>query len=123
MVEMGCCYRNCDGKVILDSSIRFETNIYRFCDENIGAKVLFPLFRGLYPPIFENDSSESDICHKILAQHTSRILESLVKFGIIREIPLPVKIDTEYGFLVSNVNVPYFSGYPYYEILPHPPLI
>ncbi|MBI3623003.1 hypothetical protein HY212_02900 [Candidatus Pacearchaeota archaeon] len=139
MTEMRCCYRNCSGKVPSSSETGFRIQIFKYCDENAGEKVLFPFFVSLYPIKREGslefdtypskaDSSvdgvfERDICNKLLAEHASRILEELIKHDVVREVFLPPRVNTEYGFLVTNVAVPFISGYPYYEILPHQSLI
>ncbi len=124
MAEFNCCSLNCNGRVNFYSILAFEMRIYQFCDEHVGEKLLFPVFVGLYPINPKEEVSDSrDICGKLLNMLTSRILDGLASNGILREVPLPVRVDEEYGFLVPRAKVPYFSGYPYYEILPHEPLV
>jgi len=134
-----CCDFAYREKPNLDAHLQFEINVYKFCDENVGERVLFPFFMSMWPyerleveryqdAYYVNKDGKPEISvrtmsTKDIANIASRIVNELIKFEVVEEVPLPVKVDTEWGFLVSNVKVPYFSGYAYYEILHHSPLI
>ena len=61
--------------------IKFVREIYSFCDENIGEKILFPFFMNLWPEI------DCTIEKKDLAFHTSKIVSRLISKRILKEIP------------------------------------
>lgn len=79
----------------------FQNNIYKYCDENVGKKILFPAFRHLYP-IFRDDSSF--LAPKEITTLTNEILNELNAKEILKEVNTPD------GFV---------TGYPMYEILEH----
>jgi len=78
-----------------------KNRIYEYCDNNIKGKILFTAFTNLW---FENH----DISPKDLASLTSKIINSLIKKGVLKEVPKPKNSDVPYGM---------------YKILPHERLI
>ncbi len=82
----------------------FVRNIYNYCDENIGEKILFPVFVNLWP---ENYCS---ISKKDLTEITSKLIKKLMN----REEKILKDISNKKNF--ENV-------YGLYEILPHKELV
>ncbi len=81
----------------------FRENIYSYCDNNIKEEVLSTVFNNLWI------QSIQEISPKNLEILTSRIINDLVKEGVLREIPKPSNfIDIPYGM---------------YKVLPHNGLI
>ena len=112
------------------SITRFELSIHEFCDYHIGEKVLFTFFMSLWP--FEDVDKEGELRiftkalkNKDIAVFTSRVLAKLLRNNVLTEVDMPLRTNGEYQFLLpkGTIRVPYFSGHPYYEILPHEPLV
>ncbi|MCX6749923.1 MAG: hypothetical protein NTZ83_00530 [Candidatus Pacearchaeota archaeon] len=80
----------------------FEKEIYRYCDENIGEKVLFSVFTNLW-------REEEFIIKKDLIGITEKIINDLIKRGILIDMEKPEKLE---GFYELE------SPYGYYEIKP-----
>lgn len=128
MVEMKCCPSGCSGEIRNNSYVQFERNIHRFCDTHVGNIVLFTVFKGMWPPVSydltdTDNSTGRDICNKLLARQTSLVLDDLAAREVVRALDLYQTIDPRLNPLITLPSVGYFSGYPYYEILPHDPLV
>lgn len=79
----------------------FVNEIYNYCDENIGEKGLFSLFINLW-------NEEKFIIKKDLIGITEKIINDLIKEGVLIEIEKPEELESPYG---------------YYEIKPHSDLV
>ncbi|MFH1503240.1 MAG: hypothetical protein ABIE36_01125 [Candidatus Diapherotrites archaeon] len=79
----------------------FEKEIYRYCDENVGEKVLSSVFINLW-------HEEESIIKKDLMGLTEKIINNLIKNEVLIEIEKPEELESHYG---------------YYEIRPHKNLI
>ena len=76
----------------------FRENIYRYCD-NLGKKegVLSSTFSNLWI------QSHQEISPKDLATLTSKIVNDLIRNGILKEIPKPPDFtDIPYGMYAHN---------------------
>jgi hypothetical protein len=93
---------------MLIAFLEFEKRIYEFCDKNVGEKALFTYFSYLWPASKEDFPEEDSISPRELQQGTIKLLNLLVKKEVIKEIDKPEELE---------------SIYPFYEILPHTPLI
>jgi len=87
---------------MIDSFKEFEKRIYEYCDDNVRKRILFTRFTFLWPQL------EQQITPKDLASLTSKIINSLIKKGVLKEVPKPKNSDVPYGM---------------YKILPHERLI
>ncbi len=79
---------------------QFRKEIYKYCDDNVGEKILFTGFTNLYIQL------EHEITPKNLASLTSEIIHELIGRKILIEVPK--EFESVYGM---------------YEILPHEKLI
>ncbi|MEK6833586.1 MAG: hypothetical protein AABY32_06085 [Nanoarchaeota archaeon] len=79
----------------------FVNEIYKYCDKNIGEKALFSVFTNLWP-------EEKFIIKKDLMGLTEKIINNLLKKGILIEIEKSERLESPYG---------------YYEIKPHDDLV
>jgi hypothetical protein len=84
--------------------LEFEKKLYEFCDKNVGDKVLSTYFSYLWPVPKQESPEEYLISPKELQRGISKLLNILVKKGVIKEIDKPEELE---------------SVYPLYEILPH----
>lgn len=85
---------------------RYEQNICRYLDENVGEEVLSIVFMNLYPESGKRNK-------RSLAEHTSKRINSLIWRGYLIEIkndasPKPPERNTPHGI---------------YRILEHPRLV
>jgi len=78
--------------------VHFVKQIYTYCDNYQGEKVLFPAFTNLW------NEEDWNINKKDLAVLTSRIISRLLNTGILMSTPKENRFETPYGL---------------YEILPH----
>lgn len=78
----------------------FKEKIYKYCDNNIGNKILFLGFESIY-------TSHDKITPKDLVNLTEIIIHDLIEKNILREVE----------------KKEYESVYALYEILPHEKLI
>ena len=81
---------------------KFRENIYEYCDNNVGGRVLFTGFVNLW------SDKGTDMPPKDLVNLTSEILDNLIKQKIVIDVPKPKEFETVYAM---------------YEILPHEKLI
>lgn len=88
----------------------FRENISKYCDDNIGERVLFTAFTHLCPLPKKSDKKSivDSLSPKNLSSLTSRIVNDLIDEGILKEVNKPDDLRTGYGR---------------YEILPHEKLI
>ncbi|MCH8945669.1 MAG: hypothetical protein IIA85_01985 [Nanoarchaeota archaeon] len=89
----------------MDPEETYRKDIYKYCNDNIGKKVLFPGFTILWQTWKRDSDKRYDIAPKDLAILTSNIIQELSKEGILREVKKPEELD--------------FTPYGFYEILPH----
>jgi len=123
-----------ESRVPFNQFLKFSMNVYTFCDESVGRRVLFPAFMNLWPSeeceTIEIRSSYNSRAYKIfdrtissrdLAVITSVVLRELIEDRIITEVDLPQPIK-KVDLLVTYINIPNYSVYPCYEVLKHPRL-
>jgi len=72
-----------------------RNNIYEYCDNNVGKKVLFPGFRHLY--ISSKNDSSQDIIPQEITNLTSKILNELTERKILKEVKIPKGFSTPYA--------------------------
>jgi len=94
--------------------IHFVREIYSYCDENIGEKVLFPAFMNLW----DENGEASYISRKDLAVLTSKIISRLLnkdkkkkREKILRVIHSNYKLHDAYGFykIRSHKNLMHYT--------------
>lgn len=84
-----------------EKNSHFVNEIYKYCDENVGEKVLFSVFTNLY-------NEEKFIIKRDLVGITEKIINNLIKEEILIEIVKPKGLESFYG---------------YYEVKPHEDLM
>ena len=89
----------------MDPEETYRKDIYKYCNDNINKKVLFPGFTILWQTWERDSDKRYYIAPKDLAILTSNIIQELSKEGILREVKKPEELD--------------FTPYGFYEILPH----
>jgi len=82
---------------------KFRENIYRYCDDNVGKKLLSTAFTNFWRQSIQEISPQG------LVNKTGGIIDDLVKERVLREVRKPHNFD----------DIPYGI----YEILPHEKLI
>ena len=69
--------------------IKFVREIYSYCDENIGERILFPFFMNCWP------ESDYTIQKRDLASLTSKIVNRLISEKVLKEVKK--NFDNVYG--------------------------
>ncbi len=88
--------------------IKFVKNIYSYCDENIGEKILFPFFMYFWPEI------DCTVEKRDLAFYTSKIVSRLILKGALKEISK--SFDNVYGMYEILENEPLFCSNPNFVV-------
>jgi hypothetical protein len=86
----------------------FITNLYSYCDNHVGERVLLPAFVNLWNGEFFNGDEKEEITKQKKYVNTCRLVNKLVSDKILKEVP------KQKGFE---------SIYPRYQILKHEDLI
>jgi hypothetical protein len=86
----------------------FVKEVYSYCDNNIGQKILFPAFTNLWD---ENGEENTHISKKDLAIIASKIVTRLLERKILNVIPKDGKSYNPYGFykILEHKNLMHYT--------------